>query len=374
MDRRSFLTGCAGAAAGAALLGTGSAAAATRPAGSETVEGMPTVKLPRSGSEVPIFGAGCAVLMGRTDPLEERVALVRYAYERGVRYFDTASIYRTEPILGAALENVRDDCYLVTKTHAPAPEVARQHVEQSLRDLRTDRIDCVRLHCPPFADYGFRVLDELESMKVEGKIVNVGMSNHVNFETAFELIDSGRLDEVLLAKCYFPKGMREIISQHNGAWLERCIARAHQLGMNVIGMKALGAGTLTPKAKSFSVTDEDMRRNIAGAAIRQSYSDQRVHLYAIGCITRSDVDANVPIFSANMSYTDDDRMLLASWCTRAWESEDYQKMPEPYKRPGDPVYLDSTTRRVLDEYKKQSGIDLYPERYVTEADLVRSEA
>ena len=36
-------------------------------------------------------------------------------------------------------------------------------------------------------------------MKKEGKIINVGMSNHINFETAFKLVDSERLDEVLLA-------------------------------------------------------------------------------------------------------------------------------------------------------------------------------
>jgi aryl-alcohol dehydrogenase-like predicted oxidoreductase len=327
------------------------------------------VKLPRSGREVPIYGTGHAVILGREDPVEEKVALVRYAYDRGVRYFDTASIYGTEPILGAALEGVRDDCYLVTKTHAPAPEVARQHVEQSLKNFRTDRIDCVRVHCPPLADYAFRVLDELEKMRAEGKIVNVGMSNHVNFEQAYELIDSGRLDEVLLARCYFPKGMREIISQHNAAWLERCIGRAHELGMNVIGMKALGAGTLTPKARSFKVGDEELKRNIAASAIRQAYSDERFHLYAIGSIEKSDVDANVEIFSSDLSYSDDDRLRLAAWCTKAWESEDYQKLPEPYKRPGDPVYLDSISRRILDEYKKATGTDLYPEEYMTEADF-----
>jgi predicted aldo/keto reductase-like oxidoreductase len=163
--------------------------------------------------------------------------------------------------------------------------------------------------------------------------------------------------------------LREIVSQHNAVWLERCIARAHELGMNIIGMKALGAGTLTPKVTSFTVTDEDMKRQVPGAAIRQAYSDQRFHLYSIGCVQKSDVDANVEIFAGDMDCTDDDRMLLAKWCTKAWESEDYQSWPEPYKRPGDPVYIDSVTRRVLDGYKEATGIDLYPEVYVTEADF-----
>jgi hypothetical protein len=112
-----------------------------------------------------------------------------------------------------------------------------------------------------------------------------------------------------------------------------------------------------------------MKRRVPGAAIRQAYSDQRIHLYAIGCIQRRDVDANVEIFSGDLDYQDEDRQLLAAWCTKAWESEDYQKLPEPYKRPGDPVYIDSVTRRVLDGYKAMSGVDLYPEVYVTEADF-----
>jgi hypothetical protein len=62
-------------------------------------------------------------------------------------------------------------------------------------------------------------------------------------------------------------------------------------------------------------------------------------------------------------------MRLARWCTKAWESEMYQKMPEPYKYPGDPPYLDSGSRRVIDAYKEATGIDLYPDEYVTEADF-----
>lgn len=39
----------------------------------------------------------------------------------------------------------------------------------------------------------------------EGKMINIGMSNHVHFEVAYKLIDTGRPDKVLLAKRYLPR-------------------------------------------------------------------------------------------------------------------------------------------------------------------------
>ena len=54
---------------------------------------------------------------------------------------------------------------------------------------------------------------------------------------AHKLIDSGAFDEVLLARCYFLKGMKEIILPRNLQFREMAIARAHELGMNIIGIR-----------------------------------------------------------------------------------------------------------------------------------------
>ena len=74
--------------------------------------------------------------------------MVRYAYEKGINYFDTARAYGdSEDKMGAALKDVRDDVIIATKTHQRTKEdAARAGLKQSLRNLQTDRIDIVQLH------------------------------------------------------------------------------------------------------------------------------------------------------------------------------------------------------------------------------------
>ena len=61
-------------------------------------------------------------------PLEERVAMVRHAFDRGVRYFDTARVYgESESIMGKGLKGIRDKVYLATKVADPRPTNTREH-------------------------------------------------------------------------------------------------------------------------------------------------------------------------------------------------------------------------------------------------------
>ena len=63
------------------------------------------------------------------------MALVRYAYDRGVRYFDTAPSYmESQAILGEALKDRRRQVCLVTKVETTKPEEVRKSVESSLKD------------------------------------------------------------------------------------------------------------------------------------------------------------------------------------------------------------------------------------------------
>ncbi|UCH36446.1 MAG: aldo/keto reductase, partial [Armatimonadota bacterium] len=267
------------------------------------------------------------------------------AYEKGIRYFDTAESYGSEAIIGAALQDVRDDVYLATKTHAITPGVARQHVEASLRELRTDALDCVKLHVPNEYDHAMRVLDEIEAMRDEGKMRLIGMSNHVHFELALKLIDTGRLDEVLLARCYFPKGYAEIISQRNQELREMAIARAHELDMNIIGMKALGAVIFGHHAADLVPDhDKEKARRLPAAAIRWSFSDPRFHIYLVGVSMFSDIDENVATCSGDLTVTDEDRALLAEFSAKAWGAKPIRDCPEPYKHPDSPVYYEPGRR------------------------------
>jgi predicted aldo/keto reductase-like oxidoreductase len=359
VNRRDFVKGGV-VTAGAVALGSASAGVAAESA--LRLNGLPTVTLPRGGDVIPLFGLGTGPLIPIYTklPREDQVALLRHAYDMGVRYFDTAVAYRTESLVGDALADVRDQVYINTKVAAVEDPkgLPRIQIEQSLRNLKTDVIDCVKVHCPYDYDYGMTVADELEKLRAEGKIRRIGLSNHVYFQEALKMIDTGRFDEVLLAKGYFPKADFMLISQYNWEFMEACVARAHSLGMNVIGMKALG-GTVLGRPSTNYVADypEEKRRKVPGAAIRWAYSDPRFHLYVIGVGHREDVDETVPVFQGDMTVTDGDRAALAEFSVKLWESERIREMQAeiPFPSADAPRWISDGTRKAIERRKAMEG-------------------
>jgi predicted aldo/keto reductase-like oxidoreductase len=360
LDRRDFMKTGAAAAAGAAALGaTPASAAKTRETGNR-VNGMPTTILPRGKREVPIFGVGCAYIGGymRQGKNDLAISTLRYAYERGVRYFDSATLYPTDAVAAEALAPFMDDIYLTTRSPARPPDPAkmmRDHVELELKRYKTDVIDCFKIHNAHDYELSMRALDELEKIREEGKIRQIGVSSHVHFENIYKLIDTERLDQVLLGRTYFPKGYYQRLSQHNMEWRERCIARAHGLGMNVIGMKLMGGVLYTRnplEAAPDLEFDEAKRKKLPAAAIRWGYDDQRITLYNIGVATNQDVDDDIEIFSGDMSFTDEDRRLLAEHSTALWDTPFIRAMEEPYKYPGDDPYLDRDMQWLFQRIKE----------------------
>jgi aryl-alcohol dehydrogenase-like predicted oxidoreductase len=67
----------------------------------------------------------------------EAEKVVRYAYQTGINYFDTARAYGdSEEKIGAALKDVRDQVIIATKNHQRTKEsAARAGIKQSLRNL-----------------------------------------------------------------------------------------------------------------------------------------------------------------------------------------------------------------------------------------------
>ena len=120
IGRRDFLRTGVATVVGTAALGaslSGTDVSATDP--------MQIAKRPfgRTGLDLPILGYGGAALpKAWLNPLslEHRIELVRYAYDRGVRYFDTSPVYmESETILGEALKDRRRDVCFVTKVDGP---------------------------------------------------------------------------------------------------------------------------------------------------------------------------------------------------------------------------------------------------------------
>ena len=193
-DRRRFLMAAGAAVAGAALPLSGAPWASPAAAQSnQPIREGHTMKTRKLGSlEVSELGFGNMGLSGgHYGPGVDKaqgIRMIREAYEQGVRFFDTAEVYGpyvNEELVGEALAPVRDQVKIATKfgfkidgTNGldSRPERIRRVVEESLKRLRTDRIDLYYQHrvdlTVPIEDVAGTVKDLIQ----QGKVLHFGLS------------------------------------------------------------------------------------------------------------------------------------------------------------------------------------------------------
>jgi aryl-alcohol dehydrogenase-like predicted oxidoreductase len=139
----------------------------------------PASRIKLGDAEVSRIGLGT----NRLTNTPEHVEFVRAAVAAGLTHLDTAHTYtggESESTIGAALSPRPDDVVVATKGgYAPGtgrPEELRSQIDESLRRLRTDRIDLYYLHrvhpATPFEDS----LGALREAREAGKIRDVGLS------------------------------------------------------------------------------------------------------------------------------------------------------------------------------------------------------
>ena len=297
---------------------------------------IPKRSFGKTGPKLPILGYGGAALVrqwGNPLSVDERIELIRYAYQRGIRYFDTASNYiESQPILGRALKDVRRNVFLVTKVETTDPTKVRQAVENSLRQLQTDYLDAILIHGTPGLEQmtvaqAMKIRDELAKLRDEKITRFIGFSAHSYFDKALALIDTGGFDVCMLSYGYFACGHNQILSQRMIALRDACVARAHQLGMGIVAMKVLGGGILGAWA-GYVVPQFDKRRlaQLPAAAIRYVLSDERIDLLVIGMRLKKEIDANIKTITGPHRCTLEDRALLAEFCAKAFDSKVIKKM------------------------------------------------
>lgn len=359
IDRRAFIEKGAKATVAMAALGVGLAACADDgpPAdaqsapeaedGEPTVEtsapqpaALPTRTLGSNGVELPLLGFGGAAVVehfGNIQSFDDRVGIVRHAYDRGVRYFDTAhrfSYGESQLVLREALHDVRDDVFLTSKVDfwnvdhpegtldtVDTGEVARQ-VDDILSELDVDHVDAVLLHGTPGVEQmtiaqALDVVEALDRERQQGKLRFIGFSAHHYFDKALALIESGRFDLCMLAYGYVPRGLSRRFSDETLALRDACVQTAHDNGMGLVAMKVVGAGLLS----GFS-------DDVIGAACRYVAQDPRISNVTIGMSSTTEVDENVATFTRSLAYTEDDERRLADALAAVADTDAYLRMPE----------------------------------------------
>ncbi|XP_020213187.1 probable aldo-keto reductase 1 [Cajanus cajan] len=155
---------------------------------------IPRVKLGSQGLEVSKLGYGCMGLTGvYNDPVPQEVgiSLIKYAFTKGITFFDTADMYGShanEVLVGKALRDLpRDQIQIATKFGIVkmesgnvivngSPEYVRSCCEGSLQRLGVSYIDLYYQHrvdtTVPIED----TMEELKKLVQEGKIRYIGLS------------------------------------------------------------------------------------------------------------------------------------------------------------------------------------------------------
>ena len=141
---------------------------------------MRTVLLPQ-GQSVPVLGQGTWQMGEKSSRRAAETAALRLGVDLGMSLIDTAEMYgdgATETFLGAALDGIRDQVFLVSKVY-PQNAGGRKLIkacEASLKRLRTDRLDLYLLHWMgdiPLAE----TVAGMEALQAAGKIRSWGVSN-----------------------------------------------------------------------------------------------------------------------------------------------------------------------------------------------------
>jgi len=198
------------------------------------------------------------------------IGLLRYAYDRGIRLFDSADMYGSHHIIAEALQGKPRDSYtLITKLWlhpGGLPERERlrpdETVPRLLRELRTDYIDVVKIHCMMNGEWKTQFEDavaNLEELKRRGIIRAVGISSHSNDATV-AATRSQWCDVVSV--CINNIGFR--MDGPRGdvpAMMAQTVAAAqaaHNAGIGTVAMKVLGQGegvmATNPEARKSSTT------------------------------------------------------------------------------------------------------------------------
>ncbi len=203
--------------------------------------------LGKTGISMPIVSMG---VMNASIP-----GVVRRAYERGMRHFDTAAGYqqgRNEEMLGSVIKelNVRKNVTIATKIFINPPrrraatckQEMRSIFEGSLKRLQMDHVDILYYHSADSAEDARLEgpIETLQELKKQGLTRFIGISTHAPYEVLTEITKSGVYDVALIPINY--------TMAHEQGYLDAITAAAKK-GIGLVAMKTQAGGTGNPDKK-----------------------------------------------------------------------------------------------------------------------------
>lgn len=273
MQRRAFLKG--GAASVLALNSFPYAAyAGTKKYATDRVKlGPMKIDCSRMAMGSGTNGAGGSSNQTRKLGMKGLSELFRAGYDQGVTFWDSADQYGTHPYVREGLKGVpREKVTLLSKTRASTEKEMRADLDRFRRELGTDYIDILLLHCMMDGDWPERkkgAMAVISEAKEKGIVRTHGTSCHTlealktAAATPWVEVDLVRFNPAQVAMDSDPKTVLGVIKEMKAK------------GKGVIGMKVLGAGAL---------------RNKADEAIQYHIAHNEIDCFTIGSESRAELE------------------------------------------------------------------------------------
>lgn len=250
LTRRQFVATMA-AGAGSVFIGS-SACAGFAGKSQSAADPFRTITLGKTGIKTTLLGMGTGYSGYNRSSAITRAgvaeSVIRHAYEAGIRFFDCADSYGTHPFAAAALKGIPRDKYTIgTKmwvTRGGIPETERPDaqivVDRFRKELNTDYIDLVQLHCMTNGEWTTeqrRFMDGLENLKAKKIIRAHGVSVH-SFDALKVAAEDPWVDIIHVRINPFGENM----DQRDPSLVVPVIEKFHKSGKGVIAMKVVGGG------------------------------------------------------------------------------------------------------------------------------------
>lgn len=250
MNRREFLTRTSAAAGAAAVFHNFPHhlyASETKKYATDRIQlGPDRVEVSRLAMGTGTDGAGGSSNQTKKLGLNGLADLFHAAYDQGITFWDSADQYGTHPHVREGLKGVpREKVTILSKTHASTEQEMRADLDRFRRELGTDYIDILLLHCMMDGDWDERkkgAMAVISEAKEKGIVRTHGASCHTleALKTAarnpWVHVDLARINPAQVAMDADPNTVIGVLRQMKAA------------GKGVIGMKILGAGRLRNKA------------------------------------------------------------------------------------------------------------------------------
>jgi aryl-alcohol dehydrogenase-like predicted oxidoreductase len=253
LSRREFVSTLA---AGTGLILGGNWANVAPLAGTKKIaDPFQIITLGKTGIKTTLLGMGTGFNGGDRSSAITRAgvaeSVIRYSFDKGIRFFDCADTYGTHSYTMKALKDVPREKYTLSSKiwvsggGIPEPERpdANIVVDRFRKELNTDYLDLVQIHCmtsSTWTEEQKKQMDILENLKSKGIIRAHGVSVH-SFQALLAAADSPWVDVIHVRINPFGASM----DSKDPSQVVPVIKKLHDSGKGVIGMKLIGNGSFS---------------------------------------------------------------------------------------------------------------------------------